>query len=183
MTNPVADVVVPTTDKVKNGLFTPIFEVLHIGELQTGRFFDLARLVGPNGEDPNQTLRTNFGIGVARQFYKAAVGVFFGIHDLEKMNGNPVCSTIRQFGVGGTGDFVVAGEVEGVSNPLVEMGAFGIIGDEDKGVGIFDITGLFEIFYMKEVRQLGMGNHFVGFQIKHTHLPFSLSHNQLLTSV
>ena len=109
MTNPVADVVVPTTDKVKNGLFTPVLEVLHIGELQTGRFFDLGGLAGLEREYPNQIIRTHFGIGVAGQFYKTAVGVFFGVHHLEKMNGNPVCSTIRQFGVGGTGDFVVAG--------------------------------------------------------------------------
>ena len=109
MTNPVTDVIVTTTDKVKNGPLTPVLEVLHIGELQTGRFFDPLSLVGYDGENPNQTLRTHFGLGVTGQFYKTAVGVFFGIHYLEKMNGNPVCSTIRQFGVGGTGDFVVTG--------------------------------------------------------------------------
>ena len=109
MTNPVADVVVTTTDKVKNGLLTPVFEVLHIGELQTGRFFNLTCLVGPNGEDPNQTLWTHFCVGVTGQFYKTTISIFFWFHHLKKVNGNSVRPTVRQFGVGGTGDFVVTG--------------------------------------------------------------------------
>ena len=53
MTDPVTDVVITTSDEVENGLFAPVFEVLHIGELQTDRFFDLTDLVGPNRENPN----------------------------------------------------------------------------------------------------------------------------------
>lgn len=76
VTNPVADVVVPSTDKVKNGLFTPVFKILHIGELQTGRFFDPTRLIGPNRENPNQPLRIHFCIGVTGQFGVDRAGDF-----------------------------------------------------------------------------------------------------------
>ena len=181
VTNPVTDIVITTADKVENGPLTPVFEVLHIGERQTDRFFDLTGLVGTNGEHPNQTLRPHYGIGVAGQGYTTTIGVFFGVHHLEKMNGDSVCTTIRQFGVDRTGNFVGTGYVEGIADPLIGVVAFCVIGDENKGVCFFDETGLLEGFHPKEIRQLGMGNDFIGFYTKHKHLPFLLSHNQLLT--
>ena len=72
----------------------PIFKILHIGEDQPFRFFDLIRLVGTDGEDPDQMIiGIHYRIGVAGQFGRTAIDILAGIHHLEKMDGDSVCAT------------------------------------------------------------------------------------------